>query len=117
MDNDTKFYYMGIQHGISDQCNKYTSMVDNINLIPNHPCKRVYPAKYLEGYSVGYADAKDKSWYIVNVAGGKISTYYAEGEWVSDKTLATKFPTRAALEKVIKKVPNFRSGKCGMSLE
>lgn len=112
-----KFYYMGYEHGINDQCNKRTNLVINIEAIPNHPCKRVYPAKYLDGYSSGYEEAKDKSWYIVAVSGSKISSYYAEGAWVEDKELATKYNTRADLELVIKRLPGYRAGKCGMKFE
>jgi hypothetical protein len=117
MKADEKFFYMGVQHGISDQCNKYSNMVTNIMAIKNHPCTRVYPAKYLEGYTKGYEDTKGKSWYIVTVANTKIKSYYADGQWLDTKDNATKFPTRAALELVMKKIPSQRGGKCGMTLE
>jgi hypothetical protein len=117
MNNDTKFYYMGYEHGINDQCNKRTNLVANINSMPNHPCKRVYPPKYLEGYAAAYEEAKDKFWYIVAVANSKINSYYAEGSWVGDKEQATKYTTRAALELVIKRLPGYRAGKCGMKFE
>lgn len=115
MNNDTKFYYMGYEHGINDQCNKRASLVVNINSMPN-PCKSVYPAKYLEGYAGGYEEAKDKFWYIVTVTDSKANSYYAEGSWVEDKEQATKYTTRAALELAIKRLPGFRAGKCGMRL-
>jgi len=117
MTNDEKFYYMGYEHGVNDQCNKRTNLVSNINAIPNHPCKKVYPTKYLDGYSKGYEEAKGKVWYIVTVSGSKISSYYAEGSWVEDKEQATKYNTRADLELVIKRLPGYRASKCGMKFE
>ena len=117
MDNDKKFYYMGVEHGINDQCNKRTNLVDNINSMPNHPCKSVYPAKYLEGYAEGYEEAKGKYWYIVMIADSKVNSYYAEGSWVECKDQATKYTTRAGLELVIKRLPGYRAGKCGMRFE
>jgi hypothetical protein len=117
MDNDKKLYYMGYEHGINDQCNKRTNLVANIDSMPNHPYKRVYPAKYLEGYGEGYESAKDKFWYIVAVENSKINSYYAEGSWVEDKGQATKYATRAELEIAIKRLPGFRAGKCGMKFE
>lgn len=113
--NNDKFYYMGYEHGINDQCNKRTNLAANINSMPNH--KSVYPAKYLEGYAEGYKEAKDKYWYIVAIANSKISSYYVEGSWVEDKEQATKYTTRAALELVIKRIPGYRAGKCGMRFE
>ena len=117
MDNDTKFFYMGVQHGISDQCNKYSNMVANIMAMPNQPGTKIYPAKYLEGYSKGYEDTKGKSWYIVRIVGGKIALYYGNGDWTETKDSATKFQTRVELEKAMRKIPNQRSVKCGMTLE
>lgn len=117
MDKDQNYYYMGYQHGISDQCNKLTNLVSNIMAIANHPCKKVYPAKYLEGYAKGYEETKGKSWYIISISDLKITGYYADGTWVEDKASATKYPTRAALELAIKRIPTWRSGKCGMRLE
>lgn len=113
--NNDKFYYMGYEHGINDQCNKRTNLVANINSMPNH--KSVYPSKYLEGYTEGYEGAKDKFWYIVTVVDSKANSYYAEGSWVEDKEQATKYTTRADLELAIKRLPGYRAGKCGMKFE
>ncbi len=117
MDRDKKLYYMGYEHGISDQCNKKTNLSDNINAIENHPCKKVYPPEYLVGYRAGYEEAKGKHWYITKFNGGRVVAYYNDGQWVDGKDQAKKYNTRAELEAVVKRIPQFKQGSCGMRFE